>query len=347
MITLTNVSKQFQTTASTVHAVKNVSLEIAQGDIFGIMGFSGAGKSTLVRCMNLLEVPDKGNVIVDGVDLTKLSEKELRECRRNIGMIFQHFNLMPSRTVAQNIAYPLKGKGLTKAQIEEKVSSLLNLVGLSDKGSSYPSQLSGGQKQRVAIARALSTDPKVLLCDEATSALDPQTTLSILSLLKEVNKRLGITIVIITHEMAVIKEVCNRVAVMEHGEVIEEGDVFQIFSSPKHPVTKGFIETTSILQKVNQLIEEHSQVVELKPGERILKLKYLERNASEALISYISRQFSIDCNIIFGSIEMIQDAPLGGLIFIVSGKPENIDMGINYLREKHVEVEVIKDAAIH
>lgn len=347
MITLTNVSKHFNTTSQTVHAVKNVTLTINPGDVFGIMGFSGAGKSTLVRCMNLLEVPDEGTVTVDGVELTGLSEKALRECRRNIGMIFQHFNLMPSRTVAQNIAYPLKGKGMTKQQIDEKVASLLDLVDLADKGSSYPSQLSGGQKQRVAIARALSTDPKVLLCDEATSALDPQTTLSILSLLKEVNRRLGITIVIITHEMAVIKEVCNRVAVMERGEVIEEGEVFKIFSSPSHPVTKGFIETTSILQKVNQLIEERSQVVELRPGERILRLKYLEKAASEALISQISRQFSINCNIIFGSIEMIQDAPLGGLIFIVSGKPQDIDGAIQYLREKRVEVEVIKDAGIH
>lgn len=218
MIELVGVNKTFTTKDLNVEACKDVNLKIEDGDIFGIIGFSGAGKSTLVRCINLLERPTSGKVLIDGVDITQLKEAELRKIRKKIGMIFQHFNLMRSRTVYQNIAYPLKGSKLTKAQIDKKVKDLLELVGLSEKLNAYPSELSGGQKQRVAIARALANDPKVLLCDEATSALDPQTTSSILKLLKEVNQKLGITIVLITHEMAVIKEICNRVAVMELGQ---------------------------------------------------------------------------------------------------------------------------------
>jgi D-methionine transport system ATP-binding protein len=272
-----------------------------------------------------------------------MSEKELRQSRKKIGMIFQHFNLMRSRNVYQNIAYPLKGRGMTKQQIHDKVTSLLQLVDLSDKETAYPSQLSGGQKQRVAIARALATDPKVLLCDEATSALDPQTTLSILKLIKEVNAKLGITIVIITHEMAVIKEVCTRVAVMENGVIVEDGDVYSVFSSPKQQVTKGFIETTSNQQKIHELIEEKSPIVSLKPGEKILKLKYLEKSASGALISVVSRRFNIDANIVFGNIEVIQNASLGSLVVIASGREEDIQAAIRYLLDKKVEVEVIDD----
>lgn len=344
MIKIQNVSKTFLSEDGTVEAVKDVSLHIKAKEIYGIIGFSGAGKSTLVRCINLLEKPSTGKVIIDGQELTSLSAKELNSARKNIGMIFQHFNLMKSRNVFQNIAYPLKGRGLTKNQIREKVISLLKLVELEDKVTAYPSQLSGGQKQRVAIARALATDPKILLCDEATSALDPQTTLSILKLLKQVNQQLGITIVMITHEMAVIKEICDRVAVMEYGSVVEEGEVFEVFSSPKQNVTKGFIETTSVLYKINDLLESDSPVVHLNPGEKILKLKYLEKKASEALISIISRTFDINCNIIYGSIEIIGDAPLGGLVIIVSGKQEDIEAAMKYLEEKNVGVEVIKNA---
>lgn len=341
MIQLINISKTFFAEENNVEAVKNVNLHIKPGEIYGIIGFSGAGKSTLVRCINLLERPTEGSVIVDGKDITRISEKELRQSRKKIGMIFQHFNLMRSRNVYQNIAYPLLGRGMTKQQIHDKVTSLLQLVDLSDKETAYPSQLSGGQKQRVAIARALATDPKVLLCDEATSALDPQTTLSILKLLKEVNAKLGITIVIITHEMLVIKEICSRVAVMEKGVIVEDGDVYSVFSSPKQEVTKGFIETTSSLQKIHELIDEKSPIVELKPGEKILKLKYLEKSASEALISVVSRKFNIDANIIFGNIEVIQNASLGGLVVIASGKEEDIQAAIQYLLDKKVEVEVI------
>jgi len=341
MIRLVNISKTFSTGENNVEAVKDVNLHITPGEIYGIIGFSGAGKSTLVRCINLLERPTKGSVIVDGKDITRISEKELRQSRKKIGMIFQHFNLMKSRNVYQNIAYPLKGRGMTKQQIRDKVTSLLKLVDLSDKETAYPSQLSGGQKQRVAIARALATDPKVLLCDEATSALDPQTTLSILKLLKEVNAKLGITIVIITHEMSVIKEICSRVAVMERGVIAEAGDVYSIFSSPKQEVTKGFIETTSSLQKIHELVAEKSPIVSLKPGEKLLKLKYLEKSASEALISVVSRRFNIDANIIFGNIEVIQNASLGSLVVIASGKEEDMQAAVQYLLDKNVEVEVI------
>ena len=340
MIQLSNISKRFETPGKVVEAVKHVTLSIDKGDIFGIMGFSGAGKSTLVRCINLLETPTEGTVTVDGVELTGLSEKELRQARKNIGMIFQHFNLMPSRTVFENIAYPLKGR--PKEEIEKKITSLLELVGLSDKRDVFPSQLSGGQKQRVAIARALATDPQVLLCDEATSALDPQTTTAILKLLKQVNRELGVTIVIITHEMGVIKEICNRAAVMEHGEVIEQGDVYSLFATPPSPVTQGFINTSSLAQKVEELDREGSPVVALKPGEQILQLTYLGMGASQALISEVSRKFSINCNIVFGSIEIIHESPLGRLIIIASGREGDIAQAIAYLRQQKVEVEVLK-----
>lgn len=264
MIRLENVSKTFTDSNKEVHAVNNVSLTINDGDIFGIIGFSGAGKSTLVRCINLLEKPTEGKVFVDDAEITALSGKELRKARKKIGMIFQHFNLMPSRTIFGNVAYPLRGSGLSKEEIKEKVHHLLELVGISEKENAFPSQLSGGQKQRVAIARALANDPNILLCDEATSALDPQTTKSILKLLQQLNQTLGITVVVITHEMAVVKEICNRVAVMDHGDVVEEGEVFHVFASPKEPLTRSFIKTTSNLQKIEELIAADSPVVATK-----------------------------------------------------------------------------------
>ena len=234
MIEFTHVSKDFGSGEKMVRAVRDVSLTIQDGEIFGIIGFSGAGKSTLVRCINLLERPTNGTVVVDGKEMTALSPKELRLARRKIGMIFQHFNLMPSRTVFGNVAYPLQGQGLSKQAIQNKVRKLLKLVDIADKETAYPSQLSGGQKQRVAIARALANDPKVLLCDEATSALDPQTTKAILTLLKDLNQKLNLTIVMITHEMAVVKEICDHVAIMEHGQVVEQGEVFSLFAA-HHP----------------------------------------------------------------------------------------------------------------
>ena len=343
MIELKNITKTFSEGNISVHAVKDVSLVIDKGEIFGIIGFSGAGKSTLVRCINLLERPDAGKVFVDGKDLTALKARDLRSARKKIGMIFQHFNLMPSRTVAGNVEYSLFGSGLSKEAKRTKVRELLSLVDIADKENAYPSQLSGGQKQRVAIARALANDPKVLLCDEATSALDPQTTASILDLLQSLNKKLGLTVVVITHEMAVVKQICDRVAVMEDGNVVEEGGVFSIFANPKHQITKDFIKTTSNLQKIEGLIASGSDVAKLKPGEVILRLSYKKANTSEALISEVSRKFNINLNIIYADVEIVKDAPIGGTVAIVSGEKSDIDAAIKYLQDKEVGVEVIKD----
>ncbi|WP_369073954.1 methionine ABC transporter ATP-binding protein [Yanshouia hominis] len=334
MIKLKNINKVFTDSDRKVYAVQDVNLAINEKDIFGIIGFSGAGKSTLVRCINLLERPTSGTIEVEGSDLTKLSSRELRIARKKIGMIFQHFNLMPSRTIFNNVAYPLQGSGLTKQQIKDRVHELLELVGISEKENAYPSQLSGGQKQRVAIARALANNPNILLCDEATSALDPQTTKSILRLLQKLNDSIGITIVIITHEMSVIKEICNRVAVMDHGKVIEEGEVFSVFSAPEKELTRNFIKTTSNLQKIEELLETNSSMVTIRPGELIVRLSYVEKNASEPLISIITKKFDITLNIIFANIEIVQSAPVGGTVAIVSGERKQIDQALAYLREK-------------
>ena len=285
-------------------------------------------------------------MVVDGKEMTALSPKELRLARRKIGMIFQHFNLMPSRTVFGNVAYPLQGQGLSKQAIQNKVRKLLKLVDIADKETAYPSQLSGGQKQRVAIARALANDPKVLLCDEATSALDPQTTKAILTLLKDLNQKLNLTIVMITHEMAVVKEICDHVAIMEHGQVVEQGEVFSLFADPKQPITQNFIRTTSNLQKIEELIAEGSPVVQLQPGEVIVRLSYIQKNVSEPLISTLSQRFQISLNIIFADIEIVQDAPIGGTVAILSGEREQITKAMEYLIEKNVGVEVLKDARV-
>ena len=346
MIEFTHVSKDFGTGEKMVRAVRDVSLTIQDGEIFGIIGFSGAGKSTLVRCINLLERPTNGTVVVDGKEMTALSPKELRLARRKIGMIFQHFNLMPSRTVFGNVAYPLQGQGLSKQAIQNKVRKLLKLVDIADKETAYPSQLSGGQKQRVAIARALANDPKVLLCDEATSALDPPTTKAILTLLKDLNQKLNLTIVMITHEMAVVKEICDHVAIMERGQVVEQGEVFSLFADPKQPITQNFIRTTSNLQKIEELIAEGSPVVQLQPGEVIVRLSYIQKNVSEPLISTLSQRFQISLNIIFADIEIVQDAPIGGTVAILSGEREQITKAMEYLIEKNVGVEVLKDARV-
>ena len=344
MIELKHISKNFHSGAVQVHAVNDVSLRIESGEIFGVIGFSGAGQSTLVRCINLLERPDSGAVEIDGTDLTRLNERDLRQARKKIGMIFQHFNLMPSRTVAENVAYPLKSSGLSRQEIQAKVKSLLKLVDISEKENAYPSQLSGGQKQRVAIARALANDPHVLLCDEATSALDPQTTRQILHLLKEVNAKLGITVVLITHEMAVVKEICTHVAVMDHGSIVERGDVYTVFANPKMQITQNFIRSTSNLHKVDELIAENAKLTQLQPGQLIVRLSYIERNVAEPVISYLSREYNVDINIIFANVEILQDSQLGGTVAIISGERENITKAIEYFIEKNVGVEVLKDA---
>lgn len=344
MIELSSVSKTFmgKTHQEHVEALRDVSLSIRQSEIFGIIGYSGAGKSTLVRVINLLERPDLGQITVNGQELTTLNQKELRRVRRKIGMIFQHFSLLPSRTVSDNIAFPLKYTGLSREEIQNKVTRLLNLVELSDKASAYPSQLSGGQKQRVSIARALAADPQVLLCDEATSALDPQTTLSILRLLKKVNEQLGITIVIITHEMEVIKEVCDRVAVMEAGRVVELGSVFEVFASPKEDITRRFIETTGTMHRVQEMIEGDSPILKLSPGELLIRLQYAERSPNAPMVSQVSRRFDIDLNILFGNVEIIGGSPLGALVVIASGEANKVQEALVFMREQNVKVEVLK-----
>lgn len=343
IIELKNISKIFQTEDGNFTAVDDVSLSVKKGEIFGIIGYSGAGKSTLVRAINLLGRPTSGSVTVRGKDFLSLSAKELREERKKIGMIFQHFNLMKSRTVESNVAFPLKRSGLSKTEISERVKELLKLVEIEGKSKDFPSQLSGGQKQRVAIARALANNPDILLCDEATSALDPTTTRSILALLKRLNKELGLTIVIITHQMEVIKEICDKVAVMENGKVVESGEVFDIFAKPQNEVTKRFIRSTSNLSKVEQLIAEDSPVVHLEKDEKLVRFTYITKNVSEPLISAISRLYEVTINIIFAEIEIVQDAPIGGTVAIVSGEAGTIDRALKHIAALDVGVEVLKE----
>jgi len=346
MIRLKNITKTFKTKQGTVTAVKDATLTVRDGEIFGIIGFSGAGKSTLVRCINLLERPSSGRVFIGDVELTALSPAAVRKFRRRIGMIFQQFNLFASRTVFENVAFPIDRGQLRGEDLKRKVTSLLELVDLADKADAYPGELSGGQKQRVGIARALASDPEILLCDEATSALDPQKTHDILMLLKKLNRELGITIVLITHEMQAVKEICDRVAVMEGGAVVEEGAVFSVFSNPVKPITRDFIEMTSNLSQVRTLLEEKAPFTRLEQGQCILRLQYLDRSSSEAVVSYLSRTYGVDLNIIFGNIEMIGERPIGGLVVIASGEAESIGNSINYLKDINVGVEVMLDARV-
>lgn len=335
MINLKDISVTFTQKKSEVTAVNHVSLQIDKGDIYGIVGYSGAGKSTLVRVINLLQKPTQGQVLVEGKDMVKLSSRALREERKKIGMIFQHFNLMNSRTIADNVAFPLKGSGLSRAAINDKVENLLALVGILDKKAAYPGQLSGGQKQRVAIARALANDPKILLCDEATSALDPKTTLSILELLQEVNQKLGITIVIITHEMQVVKEICNKVAVMENGRVIEHGDVISIFDQPKAPLTQDFIRTATHVEQAENKLLAHTD----KP---LYVLKF--PNATGAVIIELFKKFAVTADILYGNIEFLQDVPIGTLIVTLEaedGGVVDLDAISSYLAQRQVRISEI------
>ncbi len=333
MINLINVSKTF---SNQVEAVKNVSLQIKDEQVFGIIGYSGAGKSTLIRLINLLEKPDQGNVIFDGVDLTKLSQKELRESRKRIGMIFQRFNLFKSKTVFENVRYPLENTGMTKIEMKTRVLELLDLVGLSDKVISYPSQLSGGQMQRVGIARALANNPRVLLCDEATSALDPQTTKSILKLLKDLNKKLKLTLVIITHQMAVVKDICDEVAIMDQGQVIEQGPILEVFYNPKNEITNQFVHSADNFEKLEEYISRNE--FQLLPGETLVQLSYSSKNTQDALISNIISNYGVKVNILFGNIELIGNNPIGWLVVVISG--ENTQTSLDYLKANNVRVEV-------
>lgn len=339
MIRLSNINKTYYRGNTVINAVKDVNLDIKEGEIFGVIGFSGAGKSTLVRCINLLERPDEGGtVVVDGVDITKLSAKQLRDERKQISMIFQHFNLMPSRTVLENVLYPLSYRGIPKQKQIEKAKSLLKLVDLEDRINNYPRQLSGGQKQRVAIARALASDPKVLLCDEATSALDPTTTQEILSLLKKLNKTLGITIVVITHEMDVVKELCHRVAVMEKGMVVEHGDTFSIFANPSCDVTKRFLKATSNLSKIDNIADK----VDLKEGEVLVRFTYTGKGVSEPVLSSLTSDYKVIVNIILADVTIVGGNPIGGTVVVLSGKDEDIENALNSLGSRNVKVEVIR-----
>lgn len=357
MIELNNLQKTYHLKGNDIHAVNDVSLKIDDGDIYGIIGYSGAGKSTLVRCLNFLETPDSGSITIqdfgkitsnhsklilerDG-KTNNLTEKDLRKLRRSIGMIFQHFNLLDRSTVFDNIAYPLKYTKTPKAEIEKRVDELLELVDLKDKKYAYPSQLSGGQKQRVAIARALSNSPKVLLSDEATSALDPDATESILKLLKRLNEKLGITIIIITHEMSVIKAITKNVAVMENGKVVEQGDVYDIFANPQQDITKKFIQSSSALSNVNKLISNNTVSIQNTDERKLIRLTFTRDSVGDAVISKISREFNVDVNIMLANVDIIHADALGGIIATLIGKKEDINHAIQYLHKCSVKTEVI------
>ena len=342
MIRLENISKDFVVDGKTVHAVKDVTIEIDKGQIFGIIGFSGAGKSTLVRCINLLERPTSGKVFLEDTELTALPYKKLREARQKIGMIFQSFNLMPSRTVYENIELPLKHNGYPKDKRKQRIEELLSLVELSDKGNNYPSQLSGGQKQRVAIARALAGDPKVLLCDEATSALDPKTTSQILALLKKLNQELKLTIVIITHQMSVVKDICDRAAVMEQGEVIEQGYVYDLFSNPKTKLTKSFMETANNFGSFFDILDEKGSLADVADGTHIYLLTYTGDATGKALMSEIYKKFTVESNILYGNIDYIKGKPLGKLAVNLTGDKDKIEEAVEYIKNSGVQLEVLK-----
>jgi D-methionine transport system ATP-binding protein len=336
MIRLKNIGKVFKNRFGSFQALDNIDLSINKGEIFGIIGYSGAGKSTLVRMMNLLETPTTGDVIVGDTMLTNLPPSQLRKARRKIGMVFQHFNLLWSRTVAENVALPLEIAGVPKKEHAPRVSELLDLVGLADKADAYPSQLSGGQKQRVGIARALANHPDVLLCDEATSALDPKTTDSILDLLKEINRKLGLTIVLITHEMHVIEKICDRVAVMESGRIIELGDVVDVFSRPKTTTTREFI---SQITGAEQLDEDVLQ--QIGPG-TLLRCTFLGEAANQAVISQLVRELGVEVTIIQGQIKRLKEIAFGTLYIQVPGDIDVEAQTVAYLKKQGVRVDVLQ-----
>lgn len=343
MISLKDVSVTFtQPNKETVQAVKNVSLEVDKGDVYGIVGYSGAGKSTLVRVINLLQRPTSGSVVVNQTELTALPAKALREKRKTIGMIFQHFNLMDSRNVFDNVDFSLKYAGISKQERRQKVTELLSLIGLEEKARSFPSQLSGGQKQRVAIARALANDPEILLCDEATSALDPKTTLQILALLKKLNRKLGLTIVIITHEMQVVKEICNKVAVMENGEIIEQGKSVQIFSQPAKPLTKDFIRTATHIDQALETILGSAKFSSLAANEWLVELSYVGDQTNEPLIAQLFSRYQVTTNILYGNVEILQDVPIGSLIVSLSGEYGQRKRALDFLADQGVYTNIIK-----
>ncbi len=334
MVDIQNLSKCFKVGNDDLWAIKNVSMHIDKGEIFGIIGLSGAGKSTLIRCLNRLEEPTEGRVIIDGTDITSLGKKELRTTRKNIGMIFQHFNLLMQKTTYENIALPLELIGASKKEIESRVNALLEYVGLEDKRNVYPSQLSGGQKQRVAIARALANNPKILLSDEATSALDPQTTKSILDLLSRIRDELGLTIIMITHQIEVVKDICDRVAIMENGEIVEISTVEELFKRPKSKTARAFINSLS-----SDIQEEFIKPAEFKG--RILRLSFWGDIVKKPIVSHMVKRFDIDVNILSGNISQLMSTSAGHLIVELTGSDEEIQAAIDYLKAHDVEVEVM------
>lgn len=340
MIELRNISKSFFQKGTSSIALSDISLVIPKGKIFGIIGESGAGKSTLIRCVNLLERPTSGEVYIDGQNLTIMSQSALIETRRNIGMIFQHFNLLSSATVFENIAFPLRLSKASKDSIRKRVLELLNLVGLEDKINEYPSKLSGGQKQRVAIARALANNPKILLCDEATSALDPATTYSILSLLKDINRKMGITILLITHEMEVVKTICDEVAILNKGKLIEQGSIAEIFSHPKHKLTKHFIDSAvkvhippNYKSKLTNTYEEGKHL--------LVRLEISGQSEANAALSDITRQYAVSCNIICAQMDYINEIKFGVILVEFKGLPDKELFAAEYLKNKNIKVNIL------
>ena len=338
MIELLNVTKSFKTKNKTIKALADVTLTVAKGEIFGVIGTSGAGKSTLIRCVNLLEKPNTGKVTVDNIELTKLSDAQLSLERRKIAMIFQHFNLLSSRTVFDNIAFPLELEGKSRSEIKEKVSSLLELVGLNDKAKDYPANLSGGQKQRVAIARALANDPKVLLCDEATSALDPATTKSILKLLKSINQKLNLTILLITHEMEVIKTICDKVAVIDHGKLAEQGNVEQIFTNPQQEITKGFIQS-SLNIELPLVYQNSLSKIDHGNNNPLVKFMLTGNNEQSFVISNLFEKFEVKVKVISAQLEYVGNLSFGVLLVELQGK--NINEALAYLENEYSNTEIL------
>lgn len=346
IINLENIGITFYQKKREIQAVKNVSISIEKGDIYGIVGYSGAGKSTLVRVINLLQVPTSGKITVDG-DVTfdskvTLSSDALRQKRRDIGMIFQHFNLMAQKTARENIAFALRHSKLSSSEKNEKVTELLELVGLSDRADNYPAQLSGGQKQRVAIARALANNPKILISDEATSALDPKTTKQILALLQDLNKKLGLTIVMITHEMQIVKDICNRVAVMQNGHLIEEGSVLEIFSHPREELTQEFIKTATGIDEALEKIEQQDIVKHLTASQVLLHLKYAGTSTDEPVLNELYKRHQVTANILYGNIEILESTPVGEMIVVLDGTKESIVRAEEDLVASGVAVRVLK-----
>ena len=341
MIDIQDLSLTYAGPQGPVHALKNINLHIQAGEVFGIIGRSGAGKSSLVRCMNLLNRPGSGKMIVNGRDLLQLSDAQLRQARQEIGMVFQHFNLLSSRTVFDNAALPLELAGVSKAQIAQRITPLLELVGLAHLANRYPAQISGGQKQRVGIARALASNPRVLLSDEATSALDPETTRSILDLLRQVNRELGVTVVLITHQMQVIKQIADRVAVMEAGQVVELGAVLDVFTNPQQAITQSLIDEI-VPQELPASVQQRVQALSLglPAGQsgQLLRLSYAGDSAYQPVLSHLIRELGLDLSILHGQIDDIQGQTFGSLAVFASGPPAQITAAIAYLQRNGVQV---------